>query len=146
MNRSAQQEDVNGTDACGPFGGAPADTTDASNRTPHELNGSNESNEPANPAGRRAWWCFWGALALVSAALDSQPGLSGSSLRGDPMVQLAYLDPGAGSFVIQALVAALAGIAVTTKVYWHRIMGFFGRATPSDDDDDDETRDHHNND
>ena len=59
---------------------------------------------------------------------------SGSSLRGDPTLQLAYLDPGAGSFVIQALVAMLAGIAVTVKVYWHRIKGFFGFETPDDDD------------
>jgi len=84
---------------------------------------------------------LWGALAVTSAVLESQPGLLGAGLRGDPRLQLAYLDPGAGSFVIQALVAALAGIAVTTKVYWHRIMGFFGRSSPDEGQDDDDARD-----
>lgn len=98
-------------------------------------------DSPDSPSGRRAWWCLWGALAVTSAVLESQPGLLGAGLRGDPRLQLAYLDPGAGSFVIQALVAALAGIAVTTKVYWHRIMGFFGRSTPDEGQDDDDARD-----
>ena len=58
---------------------------------------------------------------------------SGSSQRGESGIQLAYLDPGAGSFVIQALVAMVAGIAVTVKVYWHRIKGWFGFEMPDED-------------
>ena len=75
---------------------------------------------------------------------ESQSGPSGSSASGDPGLRLAYLDPGAGSFVIQALVAALAGIAVTLRVYWQRIRGFLGLATASEDDDEEasEARDH----
>ena len=38
----------------------------------------------------------------------------------------AYLDPGTGSLLLQGLLAALAAIAVVTKVYWHRLLRFFG--------------------
>ena len=37
----------------------------------------------------------------------------------------AYLDPGTGSALIQGLIAAVAALGVTLKLYWHRIMGFF---------------------
>jgi hypothetical protein len=61
-----------------------------------------------------------------------------SSLAGEEL-RLAYLDPGAGSFMIQALVAALAGIAVTARLYWSKIKSMLGIATSDDDDlDDDE--------
>jgi hypothetical protein len=43
-------------------------------------------------------------------------------------LQLAYIDPGAGSFLVQALVAAAAGLAVASRHYWSQIRGFFGRA------------------
>ena len=33
----------------------------------------------------------------------------------------AYLDPGTGSRIIQALIGALAGTAITLKIYWHKI-------------------------
>ena len=38
----------------------------------------------------------------------------------------AYIDPGTGSALIQGLVAAVAAIGVTVKLYWHRIIGFLG--------------------
>jgi len=55
---------------------------------------------------------------------------------------LAYIDPGTGSFLVQAVVAAVAGIAVTSRMYWEKIRVFFG-AAPRDperleDDADDE--------
>jgi hypothetical protein len=34
---------------------------------------------------------------------------------------LAYLDPGAGSMVVQAVVAGLAGVAVVAKLGWRRL-------------------------
>jgi hypothetical protein len=58
---------------------------------------------------------------------------SGSSLDD---LQLAYIDPGAGSFMIQALVAALAGVAVTGRLYWTKIKAMLGIATPDEDDED----------
>lgn len=40
---------------------------------------------------------------------------------------LAYLDPGSGSLLVQALVAGVAGAAVTVKIYWRRITSRFRR-------------------
>jgi len=37
----------------------------------------------------------------------------------------AYLDPGSGSMLVQLLVGGIAGIAVTAKLYWHRILRLF---------------------
>ena len=33
----------------------------------------------------------------------------------------AYIDPGTGSAAIQILIGALAGIAITLKLYWYKI-------------------------
>ena len=64
------------------------------------------------------WWC----LCLIGAGASSALGAD------DPRaISLAYLDPGAGSFIIQALVASIAGVAVATRVYWTRIKSFFNR-------------------
>ncbi len=38
----------------------------------------------------------------------------------------AYIDPGTGSALIQGLIAVVAAIGVTVKLYWHRIVGFLG--------------------
>lgn len=43
----------------------------------------------------------------------------------------AYLDPGTGSALIQGLIAAIAAIGVTLKLYWHRLVSFFGRNVES---------------
>jgi hypothetical protein len=45
---------------------------------------------------------------------------------------LAYLDPGSGGLLLQALVAGVAGAVVTAKVYWRRVKQFlgFGREEP----------------
>ncbi len=48
---------------------------------------------------------------------------------------LLYVDPGAGSFILQALVAMLAGAIVALNAYWARIKKFF-RGTPSEPDSD----------
>ena len=111
------------------------------NSSKHEILSQGASgNRRAAPGAsqRRAWWCFWAAFALAGLALES---LSGAGLSADPELRVAYLDPGTGSFVIQALVAMLAGIAVAAKVYWQRIKGFLGFAVSSDDDDAPESRD-----
>ena len=42
----------------------------------------------------------------------------------------AYLDPATGSILLQGLLAAIAGIAVTGKLYWGKIKAFFSR-TPA---------------
>ena len=38
----------------------------------------------------------------------------------------AYLDPASGSIILQAIVAALAGIAVAGRLYWSRLKSMFG--------------------
>ncbi len=38
----------------------------------------------------------------------------------------AYIDPGTGSIILQAIIGAIAGAAIAAKLYWHRIIRFFG--------------------
>jgi len=33
----------------------------------------------------------------------------------------AYIDPGTGSIVIQAIIGALVGVGITLKIYWYKI-------------------------
>ena len=35
---------------------------------------------------------------------------------------LAYLDPGSGSVLLQALLGGVAAIAITGKLWWHRLL------------------------
>lgn len=37
---------------------------------------------------------------------------------------LAYLDAGSGSLIVQLLAGGVAGIAVTAKLYWRRVLSF----------------------
>lgn len=46
-----------------------------------------------------------------------------------PATALAYIDPGTGSVLIQGIIAAVAAVGVTLKLYWHRLIGFFRRRT-----------------
>jgi hypothetical protein len=39
---------------------------------------------------------------------------------------LAYLDPGSGSMIIQAVVGGLAAAGVMAKFYWKRLLVFLG--------------------
>lgn len=38
------------------------------------------------------------------------------------MSLLAYLDPGSGSVLIQALLGGVAAVAITGKLWWHRLL------------------------
>lgn len=44
-----------------------------------------------------------------------------------PAKAFAYLDPGAGSSILQLLLAGLLGVLYVTKLYWVRIKGIFTR-------------------
>jgi hypothetical protein len=81
---------------------------------------------------RKHWITF---TAFAAAAIA--PGLAVAAALDStgPSAQLAYVDPGSGSFILQALVAALAGAAVAMNAYWARIKQFFGRGTSEEDDD-----------
>jgi hypothetical protein len=40
---------------------------------------------------------------------------------------LAYIDPGTGSLVLQAIAGGVAAAAVTAKLYWRRVKRVFTR-------------------
>ena len=52
-----------------------------------------------------------------------------------PSQAYAYLDPGTGSMILQGIIGGLAAVAVVTKLYWHRLLRFFGRRKDSFTDD-----------
>ena len=64
------------------------------------------------------------ALRLAAAFLCIAPDAATAAERG---AALAYIDPGAGSLLLQGLLAALAGAAVAAKAHWKRIKRFVGR-------------------
>jgi hypothetical protein len=39
----------------------------------------------------------------------------------------AYVDPGSGSFVFQALIGGLLAVGVVLKMYWKRLVGLVSR-------------------
>jgi len=49
---------------------------------------------------------------------------------------LAYLDPGAGSLILQALAGGVAGLVVFGKIYWGRVKRVlrFGRPDSNSDE------------
>ena len=56
----------------------------------------------------------------------------------------AYIDPGTGSALIQGLIAVVAALGVTLKLYWHRVIRFLGLgedkdSNPSDDRSDEQS-------
>jgi hypothetical protein len=56
--------------------------------------------------------------------------LSGSILISDAY---AYLDPGSGSIILQALIGVLVGVAITLKLYWFKFKEKFLRLTKKSD-------------
>ena len=47
----------------------------------------------------------------------------------------AYLDPGTGSVVIQAIVGGVLGGLFVLKMYWHKFIGFFKKSDSSKNSD-----------
>jgi hypothetical protein len=43
------------------------------------------------------------------------------------MPAYAYIDPGTGSALIQGVIAAIAAVGITLKLYWHRVTALIGR-------------------
>ena len=54
-------------------------------------------------------------------------------------VIIAYLDPGTGSMILQALIAGLVGAAFAIKMFWHKITSIlarlFGKSRDKENDD-----------
>lgn len=38
-----------------------------------------------------------------------------------------YLDPGSGSFLLQILIATIAGAGIFLATYWRKVRGFFAK-------------------
>jgi hypothetical protein len=38
----------------------------------------------------------------------------------------AYIDPAAGSLLLQAVIAGVAGLLLTLKLFWRRLTGLWG--------------------
>ena len=92
-------------------------------------------NHSAKPWVRRR--CIrvtaWSGVGFAAAALTPLAAIA----AGQPLeIRVAYLDPGTGSLIIQALVAALAGAVVVITSYWRKIRALFRRGSrdsePSD--------------
>ena len=49
------------------------------------------------------------------------------------MRNLAYLDPGSGSVLLQALLGGVAAIAITGKLWWHRLLTLLRIRKPEED-------------
>ena len=67
------------------------------------------------------------AIAVAAGAASAAGGVADGP-------RLAYLDPGAGSFILQALVAMLAGAIVAINAYWTKIKSFLGFSKADKDD------------
>lgn len=49
---------------------------------------------------------------------------------------LAYIDPGTGSIILQAIIGTVVGVGIAVKLFWHRILKFIGiRKTDQTDGD-----------
>jgi hypothetical protein len=81
----------------------------------------------------------WPGVGLMAVVLMPLTAIA----AGQPLdVRVAYLDPGTGSLILQAIVATFAGAVVAVSVYWQKIKTFFRRSSrksessdtaPSDD-------------
>jgi hypothetical protein len=88
---------------------------------------------------RRIRVAAWSGVGFAAAALAPAAAIA----VGQPLeIRVAYLDPGTGSLILQALVAALAGAIVVITSYWQKIRALFRRSSrdsetsdtaPSDD-------------
>lgn len=93
-------------------------------RTPEQA-----TKDPSEGPDRwRESWSWLLLCVLLVAFAESISPAPGADL------QLAYLDPGSGSFLIQALVALVAGIAVALRTYWDRVKSFLGLSSKDENE------------
>ena len=52
-----------------------------------------------------------------------------------------YLDPGSGSFLVQLLIASIAGLVIVISVSWRKIDRLFSKNKIQNDEIDDEDED-----
>ena len=53
-------------------------------------------------------------------------------LIGSLNKDLAYLDPGSGSFILQILLATLLASLLFMKTFWRKVVGFFKKPSAQD--------------
>jgi hypothetical protein len=75
----------------------------------------------------------WFGIGFAAAAFTPVAAIA----AGQPLeIRIAYLDPGTGSLILQAVIAAFAGAVVVVTTYWQKIRAFFRRSSrdsePSD--------------
>jgi hypothetical protein len=78
---------------------------------------------------------YAGVMGVCAVALAANAALGAAIAPGDG-ARLAYIDPGSGSFILQALVAAVAGAAVAISAYWRKVKQFLGIGPPAAGDED----------
>lgn len=54
-------------------------------------------------------------------------------------LNLLYIDPGSGSYLIQIIIAAVLGIGFFFKSFWHGIKAFFTGKKPDQEEETDAT-------
>ena len=47
-------------------------------------------------------------------------------------ILIGYLDPGTGSVILQAILGGVAGLALTAKLWWWRVVSSFRRDPQTD--------------
>ncbi len=57
------------------------------------------------------------------------------------MMQLLYLDPGSGSYLIQVIIAAVLGVIFYFKSGWNWIKSLFVKTPPPKDEEENESAD-----
>lgn len=75
---------------------------------------------------------FLGVACVATLILF--PEAAHAAALAEAKLRLAYIDPGSGSFILQALIAAVAGAAVAVNAYWGKIKGILGIGTPKPED------------
>ena len=82
-----------------------------------------------DPPDRRMLWSISMRKSTVALLL-----LLAFLCRPEPAV--AYLDPAAGSLILQVVLGGVAGLIVLLKLYWRRLCGFLGFAKGGGDQND----------
>lgn len=83
----------------------------------------------ALPTGDRPLSLLRQTLRVAVLVAACSPALAAQEGEG---LRLAYIDPGTGSFIVQVVIATLAGISVALGRYWSRVKGWFRRDASSE--------------
>jgi hypothetical protein len=74
-------------------------------------------------------------MCKIAYILSSLFIFSFSAIMATPAY--AYLDPGTGSMILQGIIAGLAMISMTFKMWWYKLISIFKRSNKLDQEIDD---------